>query len=135
MPFDDTIPDLDDFDDESFYEVYDKVFTLNAKWSVRKPVPNIGDDKTPIKDVHKFYKFWDNFKSWREFSQYDEYDVNDAQDRYERRYMEQENKRARRKYEKAERARLMKLYSMAHDNDPRIKRELAEVEAEKQRRK
>ena len=49
--------------------------------------------------------------------------------------MEQENKRARAKYEKAERQRLFKLCEMAHDNDPRIKRELAEIEAEKQRKK
>ena len=49
--------------------------------------------------------------------------------------MEQENKRARAKYEKAERQRLFKLFEMAHDNDPRIKRELAEIEAEKQRKK
>ena len=47
--------------------------------------------------------------------------------------MEQEKKRARAKYEKAERQRLFKLFEMAHDNDPRIKRELAEIEAEKQR--
>ena len=131
MPFDDTIPDKNDFTDETFYEVFAKVFNLNAKWSERKPVPNVGDPDTDMKDVHKFYKFWDNFKSWREFSQYDEYDVNDAQDRYERRYMEQENKRKRRKYEKAENARLIKLYTTAYDNDPRIRKELAEAEAEK----
>ena len=58
--------------------MFSKVFNRNAKWSVKKPVPNIGDDKTPIKEVHRFYKFWDNFKSWREFSQYDEYDTSEA---------------------------------------------------------
>ena len=45
--------------------------------------------------------------------------------------MEQINRRARKKYEKAESARLVKLYEMAYKNDPRIKREAAEAEAEK----
>ena len=131
LPFDEEIPEEGDFDDGTFYEVFSKVFNLNSKWSVKKPVPNLGDDETPLGEVKKFYKFWENFKSWREFSQYDEYDITEAQDRYERRYMEQENKRARAKYEKAERQRLFNLYEIAYDNDPRIKRELAEIEAEK----
>lgn len=135
LPFDENIPDEDDFTDFNFFEVFSKVFTLNAKWSVKKPVPNLGDEHSPMKEVHRFYKFWEDFKSWREFSQYDEYDVTDAQDRYERRYMEQENKRTRKPYEKAERTRLIKLFQMAYDNDPRIKKEAAEEEAEKQRKK
>ena len=103
LPFDEDVPSEDEFDDETFYDVFAKVFNLNSKWSVKKPVPNLGDDATPLSEVKKFYKFWENFKSWREFSQYDEYDATEAQDRYERRYMEQENKRKRAKYEKAER--------------------------------
>lgn len=135
LPFDETIPEEDDFTDETFYDVFGKVFNLNSKWSIKKPVPNLGDDSTPLNEVKKFYKFWENFKSWREFSQYDEYDVNEAQDRYERRYMEQENKRARREYEREEHKRLFRLFETAHDNDPRIKQELAEIEAEKLRKK
>ena len=49
--------------------------------------------------------------------------------------MEQENKRLRKKYEVAERKRLFTLFERAYDNDPRIQKELAEVEAEKQRKK
>ena len=78
LPFDEDIPSEDDFDDETFYEVFSKVFSLNSKWAVKKPVPNIGDESTPLPEVKKFYKYWENFKSWREFSQYDEYDVTDA---------------------------------------------------------
>lgn len=111
--------------------MFNKCFNLNSQWSIKKPVPNLGDDDTPLAEVKKFYKFWQNFKSWREFSQYDEYDVTEAEDRYERRAMEQENKRARKKYETEERKRLFTLFERAYDNDPRIRAELAEIEAEK----
>ena len=104
-------------------------------WAKKKPVPNVGNDSTPMNEVKKFYKYWDNFESWREFSQYDEYDLNEAADRYERRYMENENRRLRAKYEKKERARLIKLVEMCYNNDPRIKKEKAEAELEKQRKK
>ena len=49
--------------------------------------------------------------------------------------MEQENKRLRKKYEVAERKRLFTLFETAYDNDPRIQKELQEIEAEKQRKK
>jgi hypothetical protein len=49
--------------------------------------------------------------------------------------MDQENKRIRAKYEKKERARLIKLSETCYNNDPRIKRELELVEAEKLRKK
>ena len=50
-----------DITDENFYELYQKCFNNNAKFSVIKPVPNVGDKDTPMEDVRKFYKFWDNF--------------------------------------------------------------------------
>ena len=89
----------------------------------------------PLANVKKFYKFWDNFVTWREFSQYDEYDTIEAQDRYERRYMENENKKKRAKYVKAERARILRLVETAYNNDPRIQKELKEIEAAKQAQK
>lgn len=42
--------------------------------------------------------------------------------------MENENKNIRKKHVKAERKRLIKLYTMAHDFDPRIKAENLRVE-------
>jgi len=94
LPFDEKIPPKD-LDEEDFYEEYSKCFTLNSKFAVNKPVPDLGNKDTPMEEVHKFYKYWDSFKTWREFSQYDEYDVEDAQDRYEKRYMEKENQKLR----------------------------------------
>lgn len=135
MPFDESIPKEGDFTDEDFYEVFESVFKRNARFAKKKPVPNLGDDKTSMADVKKFYKYWDNFDTWREFSQYDEYDPTEAQDRYERRYMEQENKKLRAVHEKKERARLIKLSELAYNNDPRIKRERELIELEKQRKK
>ena len=49
--------------------------------------------------------------------------------------MESENKKVRAKYEKNERARLIRLSETCYNNDPRIKKELEEAEAERQRKK
>ena len=69
LPFDDNIPKKADItEDKDFYTVFGKCFNNNARFSVNKPVPNLGDQNTPLTDVHKFYKFWDSFKTWREFS-------------------------------------------------------------------
>lgn len=135
LPFDEKIPEEGTFNDDNFYEVFTKCFNLNARWSTKQPTPNFGNEHMPLPNVKKFYDFWYDFKSWREFSQYDEYDTSEAQDRYERRYMEQENKRCRAKYDKKERARIFKLVEMAYDNDPRIRKEREEIEAEKQRKR
>lgn len=135
LPFDEKIPQVGDFTDDNFYEVLAAAFTRNARFAKKKPVPNLGDENTPMKEVHAFYQYWDQFQTWREFSQYDEYNTEEAQDRYERRYMENENKKIRSKHDKKERARLIKLYETAYNADPRIRRENEQIEAEKVRRK
>lgn len=131
LPFDDSLPDEKNVDDKNFFQELGRTFLRNAMWSKKKPVPDIGDENTPIELVKKFYKFWDNFESWREFSQFDEYDVTEAADRYERRYMENENRNGRKKYMKAERARFIKLVELAYKKDPRIRKEQELIEAEK----
>jgi hypothetical protein len=45
--------------------------------------------------------------------------------------MENENKKTRSKYEKKERARLISLAETSYNNDPRIKIELQQAEAQK----
>ena len=49
--------------------------------------------------------------------------------------MEQENRRCRAKYDKAERKRILLLVERAYENDPRIRKEREEIEAEKQRKR
>jgi len=131
LPFDEAIPKSSEVQDpKAFYDLFRKCFTNNAKFAVNKPIPDIGDENTPMEGVYKFYRYWDLFKTWREFSQYDEYDEEDAQDRYERRWMQGENKRGRKKYEKAERKRIILLSTRAYENDPRVAAEKArETEA------
>ena len=69
LPFDDKIPKEEDIKDpKKFYVFFNTCFKRNAKFAATKPVPEIGDDNTPIAEVFKFYKYWDQFKTWREFN-------------------------------------------------------------------
>jgi DnaJ family protein C protein 2 len=78
LPFDDSIPKQGDWNDETFYEVFNEVFERNSMWALKRPVPKIGNHETPISEVKAFYKYWDNFESWREFAQYDEHKPEEA---------------------------------------------------------
>ena len=127
LPFDDSIPEEKDINDDNFFEIFEEVFVRNGQFSKKSPVLKIGQIWTPMSQVHQFYRFWESFSSWRDFSQYNEYDVEEANDRYERRYMEQENKRAQKHYLKEERARLNELVDLAYKLDPRIRKEKAEI--------
>jgi DnaJ family protein C protein 2 len=91
-------------------------------FSEKKPTPAMGDMKTPISKVLKFYEFWTAFKSWRDFTVEDEYDLDQAENRYERRYMERENKRMKRDLLKEEKTRIKKLVDLAKAKDPRIRK-------------
>jgi DnaJ family protein C protein 2 len=50
LPFDDSIPNQENMDisDDNFYEVFKAVYMRNARFAKKKPVPNLGDDTTPI---------------------------------------------------------------------------------------
>ena len=54
--FDDSIPG--EILKGDFYEVYGPVYVRNARFSEHKPVPRLGDDNTPLEEVHQFYEFW-----------------------------------------------------------------------------
>jgi hypothetical protein len=37
-----------DINDSNYYEVFKAVYMRNARFAEKKPVPNLGDDSTPI---------------------------------------------------------------------------------------
>lgn len=120
MEFDDSLPASKKYEEEEFYREFSACFSRNGLFSENKPVPNLGDEKTPINKVLKFYEFWQGFKSWRDFTVEDEYDLDQAENRYERRYMERENKALKKDLLKKEKIRIKKLVDLARENDPRV---------------
>ena len=114
-----------------FYRTFGPVFARNARFSVARPVPALGDARTSIEEVHAFYQFWGKFESWRNFTLKDEHTIEDADGRDEKRWMEQQNKSQRAARKKKEYQRLRKLYEAAIKLDPRI---LAHAAAEKERK-
>lgn len=135
-PFDDTLPDPNDIhSDRDFYVVYGGVFKMNAKWSKKQPVPELGNENTPIKQVENFYNFWRNFSSWREFNFLNEYDPEEAESREERRWMERKNKNLQDKKRKEEMGRINKLVDKAYELDPRIRKKKEEERIAKENRK
>lgn len=117
--FDDNLPSQSQIDN-NFYEVFNKYFSLNARWSERKNVPEFGNEDAKREDVDSFYSFWYDFESWREFSYLDEEDKEKGQDRDERRWIEKQNKVARIKRKKEEMSRIRALVDLAYNNDKRI---------------
>ncbi|KAL8427328.1 hypothetical protein Efla_002291 [Eimeria flavescens] len=136
LPFDESIPSPSECQEaDSFYSSFGAAFQRNARWSVRRPVPSLGDDSTPLNAVEKFYDFWFDFESWRDFGVHDEHDTNEARCREERRWMERENAKIRKKYLKNERARIQKLVETAYAADPRIQRQKEEERKQREEEK
>ncbi|XP_028759176.1 LOW QUALITY PROTEIN: dnaJ homolog subfamily C member 2-like [Neltuma alba] len=131
--FDDEIPT--DCAPQDFFKVFGPAFMRNGRWSVNQPVPSLGDNNTPLKDVDNFYNFWYTFKSWREFPHADEFDLEQAESRDHRRWMERQNAKLSEKARKEESARIRALVDNAHKRDPRILKRKEEEKAEKQRKK
>lgn len=133
----------DEFDDEiptecapqDFFKVFGPAFLRNGRWSVSQPVPLLGNDNTPYKEVDSFYDFWYSFKSWREFPHADEFDLEQAESRDHKRWMERQNAKLTEKARKEEYARIRMLVDNAYKRDPRIVRRKEEEKAEKQRKK
>ncbi|CAG5019900.1 unnamed protein product [Parnassius apollo] len=120
--FDDSIPTSAEIKKEGFFKAFAKYFEMNARWSEKRNVPLLGDDKSSRENVERFYAFWYEFESWREFSYLDEEEKEKGADREERRWIEKQNKAARAKLKKEEMARIRSLVDLAYANDPRIQR-------------
>lgn len=134
---DDSIPSEKDgtHSPQRFYDKFGSCFDLNARWSVSDRVPKLGDDSTPINDVHAFYDFWYSFKSWRDFSFDTEYDPDQAECREEKRWMERQNAKNVKTKKLEENARIRKLVDLAYKHDPRILREKRALKAKKDAQK
>uniref|UniRef100_A0A6G1SPR5 DnaJ subfamily C member 2 n=1 Tax=Aceria tosichella TaxID=561515 RepID=A0A6G1SPR5_9ACAR len=123
--FDDSIPNQIkpqklEQDPTLFFRIFGKAFELNARWSVKQNVPQLGTQYSPREHVENFYEFWYNFQSWREFSYLDEEDKEKGENRDERRWLDRQNKAARQQRKKAENQRIRQLVDNAYNCDPRI---------------
>lgn len=58
LEFDESIPAAKEYTEEEFFSEFNVVFTRNAGFSEVKPVPQLGDMKTPLNKVLRFYEFW-----------------------------------------------------------------------------
>merc|ERR1719342_493098 len=120
---------------DSFFEAFSPVFSRNARWSNKTPVPLLGSDDSSRQEVDKFYSFWFEFSSWREYSYLDEEDKEKAGDKWERREIDKINKAQRKEKKAEETKRIRKLVDNAYNSDPRIARFRKEEMEEKAAKK
>lgn len=127
LPFDDSIPTEAQVDKKmkrnpsNFFTLFDPVFKRNSRFAIKKPIPNLGDENTPMEEVLRFYEYWVHFESWRDFSGKDsEYNPEEATSREEKRWMQKENEKIGKKLKKKEMDRIIDLVMLAQRKDPRI---------------
>lgn len=135
-PFDDSLPtELQASDPDEYFKHFGAAFKRNSKWSVRKPVPDLGTMESDDSSIDDFYSFWFSFKSWREFPHPDEEDVELAEGRDERRWIERHNAKLREKGRKEEIRRINEFVDLAHRLDPRLikRRDAERLEKEQQK--
>jgi len=127
LPFDESIPSEERVQKAiakgpaKVLKLFQAVFQRNARFAVKKPVPELGDMDTPIDQVYKFYEYWVNFESWRDFTGVGaEHKPEDAGSREEKRWMMKENERLAKKLKKKEMERLIALVTIAEKYDPRL---------------
>lgn len=142
LPFDESIPSDERVQKalakgpHKFFKVFGPVFQRNARFAVKKPVPDLGDMDTPIGQVYKFYEYWVKFESWRDFTGVGaEYKPDDAGSREEKRYMQKENEKLAKKLKVKEMQRLIELVAMAEKYDPRVVADKAQRKEKKESEK
>ena len=120
--FDNTIPNPTTYNKNRFFEIFTPVFESNARWSMKKPVPSLGNQDSTYEEINDFYTFWYSFESWREYSYLDEEEKEKGENREERRYLDKQNKIARAQRKKEEMQRIRQLVDNAYQCDPRVSR-------------
>jgi len=106
--------------------------------------PSLGDESTPIEQVHEFYDYWTHFTSWRDFGlqasrELETQDhLENAESRFEKRWYQKEIDRRAKKLKQQEQARITTLVERAMAADPRLiqerKRLLEEREMKQKQR-
>jgi len=119
----------------NFYKLWTRVFDSEARFSNRKPVPRLGNDKSTKVDVEEFYNFWYAFDSWRSFEYQDEDVPDDNENRDQKRHVEKKNANARRKKKTEDTARLRRVVDEALALDERIKKFRTEEAAQKNKKR
>lgn len=108
----------------NFFTLYAPVFERNARFSIKQPVPLLGDTNSGRAEVEAFYDFWRKIESWRRFEWLDDDETagTDAagETRADKRWTEKKNKAARQKRKAEDNTRLNKLVEQAYKADPRI---------------
>ena len=136
LDFDDAVPkEKEGATERSFFSVYAPVFRRNERFSMVKPVPQLGDAGSSDEEVHAFYDFWLGFRSWRDFSYLNEHQVESASSREEKRQFIRENEKKQAGKKKEEMARVRKLVEDAMRKDPRMVRMRKEEEEAKKLKK
>ncbi|VEU38606.1 unnamed protein product [Pseudo-nitzschia multistriata] len=167
MPFDDSIPSDGKIASEDFFGLFGPVFERNLHFDARllgknaggsgrrnnrrksgsarnlrgaRGPPSLGDETTPIEEVHEFYDYWIHFESWRDFGlkaarelETQEH-LENAESRYEKRWFQKEIDRAAKKLKQAEVARISTLVEKAMAADPRMIREKKRLIEEKEKK-
>eukprot|EP00930_Biecheleria_cincta_P055127 TRINITY_DN41489_c0_g1_i1.p1 TRINITY_DN41489_c0_g1~~TRINITY_DN41489_c0_g1_i1.p1 ORF type:complete len:783 (-),score=281.30 TRINITY_DN41489_c0_g1_i1:142-2490(-) len=138
LDFDESLPKFKPDSGKDFFEVFSEAFKRNARFSIKRPVPELGSMEDEPRVWKRFYDFWYDFQSWRDPVMLAQKageeicDLEDAECREERRWMMRENARVAKFYKQEEKERISKLVSLAESFDPRV---LAEKEAKQAARK
>lgn len=119
----------------NFYKLYGPVFKAEGRFSIKQPVPKLGDENSTQEEVENFYNFWYDFNSWRSFEYLDEDVPDDNENRDQKRHMERKNNNARKKKKIEDNARLRKLVDDACALDERIKKFRQQASANKNKKK
>lgn len=119
----------------NFYKLYGPVFKAEGRFSMKQPVPKLGDENSTQEEVENFYNFWYDFQSWRSFEYLDEDVPDDNENRDQKRHMERKNNNARKKKKIEDNARLRKLVDDACALDERIKKFRQAASANKNKKK
>ena len=88
--------------------------------------PKLGDESTPIDEVHRFYDYWTHFSTWRDFTiqAAQELETQDhleqAESRFEKRWYQKEIDKRAKKLKQQEQSRITNLVETAMANDPRL---------------